>query len=56
MTTDFKLVYCIGDIIDILIKNDGMSVDDAIEHFEYNIERSIPYVSKSPILIYKDFF
>lgn len=56
MTTDFKLVYCVGDIIDILVKDEGMSIDDAIEHFEYNIERSIPYTSNAPILMYKDFF
>lgn len=56
MTTDFKLVYCVGDIIDILVKDEGMSIDDAIEHFEYNIEISIPYISNAPILIYSDFF
>ena len=56
MSTDLKLVYSVGDIIDILIENQKMDFDEAIEFFEYNIERSIPYVENSPILIYTDFF
>lgn len=55
MTTDFKLVYCVGDMIDILIE-EGMDDTDAIDHFEYNVVRSIPYVSEAPILVYTDFF
>ena len=56
MTTDLKLVYSVGDIVDILIENEKMNFDEAIEFFDYNIERSIPYVENSPILIYTDFF
>ena len=55
MTTDFKLVYCVGDMIEILME-EGMDDIDAIDHFEYNIVRSIPYIENAPILIYTDFF
>jgi hypothetical protein len=33
---NLKIVYDIDKVIDILIK-DGMSVDEAIEYYEYNI-------------------
>lgn len=55
MTTDMKLVYCVGDMLDILIE-EGMDDVDAIDHFEYNISRSIPYVENAPVLVYTDFF
>jgi len=55
MTTDFKLVYCVADMIEILME-EGMDDIDAIDHFEYNIVRSIPYIENAPILVYTDFF
>jgi hypothetical protein len=55
MTTDFKLVYCVGDMIQVLI-DEGMELDDAIDHFEYNVVRSLPYVENAPVLVYTDFF
>ena len=55
MTTDFRLVYCVGDMIDILIE-EGSELDDAIDHFEYNISSSVPRSEHAPILFYTDFF
>lgn len=55
MTTDFRLVYCVGDMIDILVK-EGDELDDAIEHFEYNISSGLPIGDHAPILFYTDFF
>ena len=44
-------VYSVQKIIDILTEDDEMSVDDAIEHFEYNIAGS--YLGeKTPIYVY----
>jgi hypothetical protein len=31
------LCYSIGGIIDIMVKRDGMTVDEAYEFFDYNI-------------------
>tara|TARA_R100001463_G_scaffold74591_2_gene128617 strand:+ start:953 stop:1243 length:291 start_codon:yes stop_codon:yes gene_type:complete len=49
-----KAVYDIDTIIAILIERDGMTQEDAIEHFDYNIAGS--YVGKStPVFVwYKD--
>jgi hypothetical protein len=53
-TEDPKLVYSISKIVDCFVKQ-GMDVDDAIEHYEYNTARAIPYVKNAPILIYTEF-
>lgn len=48
---DAVAVYSVQKIIDILTEDDEMSVDDAIEHFEYNIAGS--YLGeKTPIYVY----
>jgi hypothetical protein len=50
-----RLVYCVSDMIQCLI-DEGMSLDDAIDHYEYNTVCSLPYVKNAPILVYTDFF
>ena len=49
-----KAVYDIDTIIAILIERDGMTQEDEIDHFDYNIAGS--YVGKStPVFVwYKD--
>ena len=45
-----KAVYCVCKCLDILVK-EGMSMEDAVEHFEYNVAGS--YVGeKTPIWVY----
>ena len=45
-----KAVYSIEKIIDILMNRDGMSYDEAVEFFEFNIESA--YVGpQTPIYI-----
>ena len=44
-----RLIYSVSKMIDCLV-NEGMDVDDAIDHFEYNVVRSIPYIKNAPIL------
>jgi len=34
---DFRLVYSIERIIQILITRDGMDMDEAVEYFDHNI-------------------
>ena len=50
-----KLVYSINDIVDCFVEQ-GMEPDEAIEYYEYNTARAIPYIPNAPILIYTDFF
>jgi hypothetical protein len=50
-----RLVYSIGEITECFVKQ-GMTPDEAIDFYEYNTARSIPYVKDAPILIYTDFF
>jgi len=49
-----SLVYSIGDMVECLIR-DGMTEDEAIDYFEYNVSPSVPYVENGPMLIYTDF-
>jgi len=51
----FRLVYSINDIVDCFVEQ-GMTPDEAIDFYEYNTARSIPYITNAPILIYTDFF
>lgn len=47
---DEKLVYSIVECLNILTKRDGMSYEEAIEHFDYNVRGS--YVGeKTPIWV-----
>jgi hypothetical protein len=54
--TEFpRLVYSIGEITECFVKQ-GMTDEEAIDFYEYNTARSIPYIDNAPILIYTDFF
>lgn len=35
-----RLIYSVGKVIEILITEDEMSLEDALEHFEFNIRGS----------------
>ena len=49
--SEAKTVYSVRKIIDVLVNEEDMSVEDAIEHFEYNIAGS--YMGeKTPIYVY----
>jgi hypothetical protein len=50
-----RLVYSINDIVDCFVEQ-GMEPDDAIEFYEYNTARAVPYIENAPILVYTDFF
>jgi len=42
------LVYSTQSIIDILIQRDGMSEDEAVEFFDFNIDRGVTYLGDDP--------
>ena len=46
-----KLVYSVPMCIDVLVK-EGMSVDDAIDYFEYNVRGSLTF--DSPLFVDTD--
>jgi hypothetical protein len=51
--TKGRVIYSVGSIIDILTERDGMSYEDASEHFSFNIECA--YVGEhTPIYMYEE--
>jgi hypothetical protein len=44
------LVYSVPEMIECLMKQD-MTLDEAIDFFEYKTRRSIPYVENAPVLV-----
>jgi len=50
-----RLVYSINGIVDCFVEQ-GMEPDEAIEFYEYNTARAVPYIENAPILVYTDFF
>jgi len=55
VTEDMRLIYSVSLIIARLI-SEGSTEEDALDHFGYNIVRSLPYMgAKAPILCYDDF-
>jgi len=47
-----RLVYSYQRVLRTLIDEHGLTPEDAIEHFDYNIERSLPYLGdKAPLII-----
>jgi hypothetical protein len=38
-----RLVYSINDIVDCFVEQ-GMEPDEAIEYYEYNTARAVPYI------------
>jgi len=52
-THDDRAVYDIDLMAKELMEKEGLSEDDAFDHIEFNIIRSLPYIKgKSPIIIY----
>lgn len=53
-TAGGRLVYSVSKCIDILIEEQGMSYEDAVEHFDYNVSGS--YVGEqTPIWVTDNF-
>jgi hypothetical protein len=51
----FRLIYSVSKCIDVLVEEQGMELDEAIEFFEYNVSGA--YVGeKTPIWCQDDFF
>ena len=51
--TKGRVIYSVGNIIDILVERDGMSYEDASEHFSFNVEGA--YLGEyTPIYMYEE--
>lgn len=50
-STDTRAVYDLAKVIDIYVKRDGMSRDEAIEFFEFNVQHAI--IDGAPIFLRK---
>lgn len=52
-TGTVRLVYSVEGILECLI-NQGMSYSDAVDYYDYNIERGLTYLNKAgPLLQYQ---
>jgi NAD+ synthase len=49
---DGRVIYDYEQMAECLIKEDGMTYDEAVEFIEYNTIRSLPYVQRSPIILH----
>ena len=48
----YRVVYSYQRIIETLVTEHGLDHEDAIDHYDYNIERSLPYAgAEAPIVI-----
>ena len=46
-----RFIYDYNLILEALMANDGMTYEDAVEWYSYNIERSFPYYQPCPIVV-----
>lgn len=51
-TNNNRVVYSYDKIVELLMKRDGMTQEDAMEYIDFNIIRAIPYMSKPPLILY----
>lgn len=47
-----RVIYDFDKMVECLVKEDGMSEEEAIEFIEYNTIRALPYFANSPIIMY----
>jgi hypothetical protein len=52
---NYRLIYDYYLAIKVLIEDDGMTEEDAIEHFDFNVLGSLRDDSEYPIFIMTDF-
>lgn len=48
---DDRVIYDFDKMVQCLVKEDGMSEEEAIEFIEYNTLRAIPYMPNGPIVL-----
>lgn len=51
VSDDDRAIYDFDKMVDCLSKD--MTVEEAVEFIEYNTIRALPYVPKSPIILYR---
>lgn len=50
--TENRAIYDYDRMVEGLVLIDGMTEDEAIEWIDYNVIRSLPYVTNAPIIVY----
>lgn len=51
ISSDGRVAYDYDKLVEIIVKEWDCSPEDAIDHIEYNIIRSLPYFENSPIIV-----
>lgn len=41
-----RVVYSVDKLIECMIQRDGMPYEEALEHFEFNVRRSVDYLNQ----------
>ena len=53
LTTDMQVVYSYEKILEHLMKEDGMTDEEAADYVSYNTIRALPYIpDPKPIIVY----
>lgn len=53
ISTNGNVIYSVDKIISIFVNRDNMTIEEATEYFDYNVERALPYMNDGvpPILM-----
>lgn len=49
---DNRVVYDYEKILEVFRERDGMTEEEAIDFVEFNTLRSLPYMSRQPVILY----
>lgn len=56
ISEDGRVIYSERIIIEDMMIDEGMELEEAVDHFEYNILRSLPYMGKTAPIILRDIY
>lgn len=54
ITQDNRVVYDFDAMMGVMMDDDGMEYDEALEYYDYNIARALPYYVPGPVILRHD--
>lgn len=51
--SDGHVVYDFEEMVECLMREDGMEYEEAVEFIEYKTIRALPYIQQHPIVMYR---
>ena len=52
-TIDGRVVYCYEKMVAELMADEGIEMQEAIDWIDYNTIRALPYIDRSPVVMYE---